>query len=118
MTSKIPDITPDHVARMVMLTYGKMVDSKPFWCFVAVKPSRQDELKKRISSKTFDINLFEKDGFGEIVVSGEGVIPPNDIIKKVSGMFNVPIRDFFREVDEDAVISKEIERVKKELGAE
>ena len=63
-----------------------------------------------------DINNFEKDGFGEIVVSGEGVIPPNDIIKKVAAMFNVPIRDFFKDFDQDAVITKEIERVKKDIG--
>jgi hypothetical protein len=116
MDIKDLNITPDHVARMVMLTYGKMVNSKPFWCFVAVKPTRQDELKKHIAGKTFDINNFEKDGFGEIVVSGEGVIPPNDIIKKVAAMFNVPIRDFFKDFDQDAVITKEIERVKKDLG--
>jgi hypothetical protein len=116
MNTKDLNITPDHVARMVMLTFGKMADSKPFWCFVAVKPSRQDELNKHISNKAFDINNFEKDGYGEIVVSGEGVIPPNDIIKKVAAMFNVAIRDFFKDVDQDAVITKEIERVKKELG--
>lgn len=116
MKSKDTPITPDDVARLVMLTFGTMVDTKPFWCFVAVKPSRQDELNKRIASKTFDINNFEKDGFGEIVVSGEGVIPPNDVIKKVSELFNVPIRDFFQPFDQDKVISKEIERVTKELG--
>ena len=116
MSNKTPDITPDHVARMVTLTFGKMADSKPFWCFLAVRPSRYEELSQVVAAKIFDINNFVKDGYGEIIVSGEGVMPPNDVIKKISAMFNVPIREFFQSVDVDAVIAKEIERVKKELG--
>ena len=116
MTNKEPHITPDHVARMVMLTYGKMFNSQPFWCFVAVKPSRFEEVTQIVAAKILDINNFVKDGYGEIVVSGEGVIPPNEVISKVAAMFNVPVRDLFKDVEVDDIIAKEIERVKRELG--
>ncbi len=116
MTEAHPPITPDHVARLVMFTYGKMVDGKPFWCYLAVKPSRKDELVGKINTKTFDINRYEPEGYGEIVVSGEGVMPPTPVIKKVAEMFNVTLREMFQEFDADAVITKEVERVKGELG--
>lgn len=112
-----PKITPDDVARMVMLVYGTMSDSQPFWCFVAVRPSRQQELEAKAANKTLDLRTYEQDGFGEIVVSGEGLLPPNDVIKSISAMFNTPIRQLFSKVDANSLIAQEIERVKKELGA-
>ena len=110
------DVTPDHVSRMVMLVYGVMSNSNPFWCFVAVKPTHYNLLMRKIKDKTFDIRTYVEDGFGEIVVSGEGVIPPNDIVKTVATMFDTPVRKLFADVDMDTEIAKEIERVKKELG--
>lgn len=116
MPDNKPNVTPDQVARMVMLVYGTMSDNNPFWCFVAVKPSQHKRLQEKVANKTLDLRTYVEDGFGEIIVSGEGVIPPNDVIKKISASFGVPIRDLFREYDMDDVIAKEIERVKKELG--
>lgn len=110
------NITPDTVARMVMLVYGTMSNSDPFWCFVSVKPSQYDHLQKLVADKKLDLRTYVDDGLGEIIVSGEGVVPPNDVIKKISAMFNVPIRDLLKDYDMDAIISKEIERVKKEMG--
>jgi len=108
--------TPDHLARAVMLIYGTMSDSNPFWCFVSVKPSQYDNLQKLVVEKKLDIRNYVQDGLGEIIVSGEGIVPPGDVIKKVAAMCNVPIRDLLQDFDMDAIISKEIERVKKELG--
>ena len=109
-----PNLAPDHIARVVMLVYGIMSNSAPFWCFVAVKPSRYKELQEIVASKTFDIRRYEEDGFGEIVVSGEGVTPPNDVVKTVAKMFDVPVRKLFDGTDPDAAIAKEIERLKDE----
>lgn len=107
-----PNYEPDLVARVVMLVYGVMSNSKPFWCFVAVKPSRYQELQTLVSSKQFDIRNYEKDGFGEIVVSGEGVTPPNDVVQTVAKMFDVPVRNFFQDIDPEAEIAKGIENLK------
>jgi hypothetical protein len=119
MTDKTPiELTPDNVARMVTLVYGKMVDSNPFWCFVTVKPSQMKAFAQRVKDKKLDLRTYVDDGFGEIVVSGEGVLPPRDVIKTVAAMFNVPIRQLFADVNFDDVINKEIERLKKELEAD
>lgn len=118
MSDKISfDLSPDNVARAVTLVYGKMHDSNPFWCFVTVKPSRMDEFRQRVKDRKLDLRTYVDDGFGEIVVSGEGAIPPRDVVKTVASMFNVPIRQLFADVNMDDVIGKEIEQLKKELDA-
>ena len=108
-----PNLAPDHVARVVMLVYGLMSNSQPFWCFVAVKPSRYKELQGLVAGKNFDIRTYEKQGFGEIVVSGEGVTPPNDVVQAVAKMFDVPVKKLFDESDPNIAIANEIERLKK-----
>ena len=117
MTDKeVPDLSPDNIARAVMMLFGRMADSKPFWCFVAVKPSRKDELAEKVKNKTLDITRYVEDGFGEIIVSGESAMPPRDVMKDLSAMFNIPIRKLFSDFDFDAEIRNEIEKLKKELG--
>jgi len=112
----IPEITPDFAARLVMLVFGRMSNGLPFWCFVAVKPSRYKELKAKVKDKTLDLRTYVDDGFGEIVVSGESATPPVDVIKTIAKMFNVPIKQLFYDFNIDETINKEIERLKKELG--
>ena len=115
MSDQVPvNITPDHVARVVMLVYGLMSNSKPFWCFVAVKPTRYKELQELVASKKFDLRAYESDGFGEIIVSGEGVTPPNDVVKTVAKMFDVPVKKLFDGADPDIQINAEVERLKRD----
>ena len=111
-----PIVTQDHVARLITMAFGMMSNAKPFWCFVAVKPSRFLEMQKLIAAKTFDINLFVGLGMGEVVVSGEGIMPSNDVVKKVAQLFGLTVRELFKDVDADDIIAKEIERVKQELS--
>lgn len=108
------NLTEDDIGRMVMLVYGQMGNNAgPFWCYLAVKPSRYDDFQAKVKNKTFDIRNFESDDFGEIIVSGEGVTPPTDVTKKVAFMFNVPIKELFLSTDPKAAIAKELERMKK-----
>ncbi len=110
------DLSPDNVARMVVLVFGKTAESQPFWCFVALKPSMRPEVSQKIRDKTLDLTRFVEDGYGEIVVSGESAMPPRDVLKTVAAIFNVPVRSLFADFDFDAEISKEIELLKKEFG--
>jgi len=112
-TKEPPNLAPDHVARVVMLVYGVMSNSKPFWCFVAAKPTRYKELQALVAAKTFDIRKYEEDGFGEIVVSGEGVTPPNDVVQTVAKMFDVPVKKLFDDANPDVEIAKSIDELKK-----
>jgi hypothetical protein len=56
--SNKPEITPDHIARMVMLVYGTMSDANPFWCFVSVKPSQYANLQKLVAEKNLDLRNY------------------------------------------------------------
>jgi hypothetical protein len=105
MTSKTPD--PDQLSRIVMLAYGKMDHGGPYWCYVAVKPTRYDDFQAALASKQYNMQNFVTDGYGEVVVSGEGVIPPQDVTAKVAEMFNVPVSQLFKETNpKQAVIDK------------
>lgn len=109
------DLSPDNVARMITLIYGKMADSNPFWCFVAVKPTFINDVQEKARNKTLKLETFVDDGYGEIVVSGEGLAPPREVLKQVSAMFNYPIKNMFGQYNMDAEIAKEIELLKREL---
>ncbi len=114
--NELPDLSPDNIARTVVLVFGKLADASPFWCFVTVKPSRRADFNERVKAKTLDLTRYVEDGFGEIVVSGESAVPPREVLKDVAAMFNVPVRSLFSEFDMDSEIAREIEKLKKELN--
>ena len=102
-------INPDNLSRIVMLTYGAMEHGGPYWCYVAVKPSRYEEFQSRLASKKYNIQNFSEDAFGEVIVSGEGITPPQDITKQVANLFNIPFKDFFRDIDPKKTIINKIQ---------
>jgi hypothetical protein len=105
-------LDPDQLSRIIMLAYGAMDHGGPYWCYVAVKPSRYDAFQAVLATKKYNIQNFVNDGYGEVVVSGEGVMPPQEVTKKVAEMFNVPVRELFRASDPKAVIFAKIEELK------
>ncbi len=92
-------VDSDDISRIVMLAYGTMNHGGPYWCYVAVRPGRSEAFRKALAGKNYNMQQFEPDGFGEIIVSGEGIAPPVEITHKVAAMFNVKVRDLFAEVD-------------------
>src|SRR5688572_14121029 len=96
----------DTVARVLMLTFGVMDNGGPYWVYVAVKPSRYLEFKRAIDSKKYNMQNFDKDAYGEIVVSGDGPKPPVDVTKQVAKLFDVPVRDLFKDENPDETIRK------------
>lgn len=110
-----PTIAPDEanrLARMVMLVYGKMDDGGPYWSYVAVKPSEYDRFTAQWRKGGLNMQHFEKAGFGEVVVSGRGVIPPSHVTKQVAELFGGRIRDLFGDVDPKSLISQTIAKLK------
>lgn len=112
------DLSPDNVARAVTMVFGKSGAGTPFWSFITVKPSALETVKQRVQNKSLNLLTYAEDGFGEIIVTGDGVMPPKDVLKMVSQMFNVPLRQMFNTFDMDAVVQKEIQSLKKVLGVE
>lgn len=112
--SHAPD--PDDVSRILMLAFGKMEDGvNMFWCYVAVKPSRYDEFRRTMAGKYYNLQNYVTDGFGEIVVSGPGGLPPKEVTALVGKQFGIPLKDLFADVDPMQKISKGIEVLKSKL---
>jgi hypothetical protein len=100
---------PDSLSRIIMLTFGTMDHGGPYWCYVAVKPSRYQAFREAMASMRYHIKQFEQDNYGEIVVSGEGDRPPSDISKQVAQMFGVSVGQLFADSQPDETIRKQFE---------
>ena len=101
----------DSLSRIVALTFGHMENGGNYWCYVAVKPSRYDEFQKAMSSKTYNIQRFPDDGYGEVIVSGEGITPPTEVTRQVANLFNIPMKDFFKDIDPKKTIIMKLQHV-------
>lgn len=104
-------IDSDDISRIVMLTYGKMDHGGPYWCYVAIRPSQYKAFTAAMDSKTYNMQNFANDGYGEVIVSGEGVMPSKDITKKVAEMFNIPLKQLFADIEHNKRIEQVIEDV-------
>jgi hypothetical protein len=79
-TSKDNDLT-----RIIVLIYGMLDSGKPFWTFAAIKPSKYQEFQQ--AQKDGKVDLYHFTPFGEIIVSGEGKAPPDDVTLKVAELY-------------------------------
>jgi len=71
--------------RTIVLVYGLLENGNPFWVFVAVKPSQYNAFIT--AQKDGSLNLYEFSEYGEIIVSGEGKSPPDEVTIKVAEMY-------------------------------
>ena len=76
---------PDDLTRIIVLIYGMLDSGKPFWTFAAIKPSKYQEFQQ--AQKDGKIDLYQFKPFGEIIVSGEGKSPPEDVTLKVAELY-------------------------------
>ncbi len=75
----------DDSTRIIVLIYGMLENGNPFWTFAAVLPSKYDAFQ--VAHKRNMIDLYNFKGFGEIIVSGEGKSPPDEVTLKVAEMY-------------------------------
>ena len=86
MTEKTQDNTDNQdLTRTIVLVYGLLTNGDPFWVFVAVKPSQYQACID--AQKDGSLNLYQFAPFGEIIVSGEGKSPPDEVTIKVAEMY-------------------------------
>lgn len=105
---------PDNLSRVIMLLYGKMDHGGPFWCYVAVKPSQFEAFKAAEAAGNIDLYNFEP--FGEVIVSAEGQTPPEEITLKVAEMYGADASTFFQPIDPLTEINKKIDEIKARDG--
>ena len=78
------DPTED-LKRTIVLIYGLLDNGKPCWLFAAVKPNKYQLFQEAYKEGKLDIYKFEP--YGEIIVSGEGKGPPDNVTLKVAEMY-------------------------------
>lgn len=76
---------PPDLTRTIVLVYGLLEDGNSFWVFVAVKPTFYELFIAAQKAGTLDLYQFTP--YGEIIVSGVGTSPPEDIVRKVAEMY-------------------------------
>lgn len=75
----------DDQKRIIVLIYGMLENGNPFWLFAAVKPNKYQAFMA--AQKDGQIDLYHFEPFGEIIVSGEGKSPPDEVTLKVAEMY-------------------------------
>ena len=97
----------DSASRLVVLVRGLMETRGSYWCYVAVKPSLASKFQKAIAAK-YNIQNFVKDAYGEVIVSGIGRTPPQEVTEKVAEIFGISPKDLEEgdaEVDIDKILA-------------
>jgi hypothetical protein len=98
--------------RTIMLVYGMFPNGQPFWVFTAVKPNKQQAFMAAHKEGALDLYNFSE--FGEIIVSGEGKSPPDEITLKVAEMYQTDPSTLFKNIkDENAAAAAEKAEQKK-----
>ena len=75
----------EDLKRTIVLLYGIMDNGGPFWVFAAVRPGKYQLLVEMQKEGNLDLNTFGS--FGELIISGEGKAPPDEITLKVAEMY-------------------------------
>jgi len=104
-------VNPDDVTRIIMLIYGKLDDGGPFWCYVAVKPSKFEDFKKAEAEGSIDLYAFAP--FGEVIVSAAGQTPPEEVTRKVAEMYGADPSTFFQPMDPIKAVGDKLEEWEK-----
>src|SRR5579885_2620525 len=110
MTAPKPaEVNPDQYARVIILVYGTLDANKPFWCYVAVKPTQYQKFLD--AQKDGKLNLYEFQPFGEIIISGEGNEPPEAVTLKVAEVYQTDPKNFFQPVDPMEEVNKKVKEI-------
>lgn len=75
---------------ILVLIFGQMENNEPFWVYVSVRPEMYALYHAAYKAKTLD--LFNFSPFGEIVISGYGATPPEEIVTEVAAIYQADPR--------------------------
>jgi transcriptional regulator with XRE-family HTH domain len=90
------DLQGDAVMRIIVFFCGWLASGRPFWAFVAIKPSRYEDFQTAQEAEAIDLYNFSS--YGEIIVSGDTDSPPDDVLLLVSRQYNLAIFELDRTV--------------------
>lgn len=75
----------DAITRTIVLIYGLLADGGPCWIYAGVKPSKYQAFLA--AQKDGTLNLYDFKPYGEIIVSGAGKSPPDEVTLKLAEMY-------------------------------
>lgn len=104
---------PDDLTRIIVLVYAMLDSGQPCWVYAAVKPSKHEAFTNAQKDGTLDMYQFEP--YGEIIVSGEGKSPPDDVTLKVAEMYQTDPTTLFQPIDIEEEIEKRMGEAKQSL---
>lgn len=84
-----PNPNLDLLSRVIVLIYGMLENGNPCWMYAAVKPSKYEGFMNDHKAGKVDVHNFSP--YGEIIVSGEGKSPPDEITLKVAEMYQTDL---------------------------
>ncbi|MDX1975153.1 MAG: hypothetical protein SFT92_05705 [Rickettsiales bacterium] len=105
---------PDDLTRIILLIYGMMENGKPFWAYLAVKPTKYKDFNEL--NKAGKIDLYKFESYGEIIIAGEGKSPPDEITLKVAEMYQTDPATMFKPIDPEAEVKKRMDAVSAALA--
>ncbi|NBO17927.1 MAG: hypothetical protein EBV03_01640 [Proteobacteria bacterium] len=89
----------EDLKRTIVLLYGMMDGGAPFWVFAAIRPSRYQQFLTAQKEGKVDLEQFAV--YGELIISGEGKTPPDEVILKVAEMYQSDPAAFAKTVAEE-----------------
>ena len=92
------DIYGVEYQRVINVLYGILQDGNPFWVFVAIKKNRFTDFKEAQERGKIDLEKFEP--WGELIISGEGVSPPLDVVARVANMYQTDAEKLAKNLDD------------------
>jgi hypothetical protein len=85
--------------RIISVIYGMLENGNPFWLFAAVRPEMYQLFLT--TQKAGQLDLYNFDPFGEILVSGEGRAPPDEVTLKVAEMYQTDPHSLMQAMHEE-----------------
>jgi transcriptional regulator with XRE-family HTH domain len=84
--------------RKIVLVLGMLKNGNRSWLFAAIRPEMYSLFLTRY--KADELYIHHLESLGEILLSGEGEMPPDDVTRKVAAMYNTTPDEFVSYIDE------------------
>lgn len=104
-----PKLPADLLTRIIVLIYGMLENGGPCWIYAAVKPARYQAFLK--AQKEGALNVYDFKAYGEIIVSGEGKTPPDEVTLKVAEMYQTSAAALSQPIDVEKELKKHQEKM-------
>lgn len=94
----------DALTRTIVLMYGLLENGEQYWIYASVKPSKYQTFLAAQKAGTLNVHDFAP--YGEIIVSGTGKAPPDEVTLKVAEMYQTDPGKLMPQAEEETADKK------------